>query len=132
MKDFRASKVNRSMKDGEVYCIMNLEKYADMIRKDAANSFANGERLDDSENLEDYVTINQIGQMIEENSIGKDEDGHHMITGEGYKLLFEQIKTRIYNSGLSKLAAKDLVECAWDERKKTMVFWSNEKNKGED
>lgn len=120
------------MKDGEVYCIINQEKYAKMVRKDAANSFAEGESLDEREDLEGYVTVNQVCQMIEENSIGMDEDGHHMITGEGYKVLFEQIRTRIYNSGLSKLAAKNLVECAWDDEKKTMVFWSDEKGVGGD
>jgi hypothetical protein len=115
------------MGEEEVYCIVNLEKYASMVRREAADSFAKDEKLDENEDLEGYVTINQVCQMIAENAMGKDEEGHYIITREGYNFLFAQIKTRIYNSGLSKLAAKDLLECAWDEKKKTMIFWSNEK-----
>lgn len=111
----------------EVYCIINPEKYAHMVRREAADSFAKEERLDENEDLEKYVTINQVCQMIAENAMGKDDEDHYVITKEGYNFLFAQIKTRIYNSGLSKLAAKNLLECAWDEKKKTMIFWLNEK-----
>lgn len=114
------------MEEGEIHCILNLEKYIDHARKRAAESFATkrGERLDESEDLNTYVTTQQASQMIAENSMGMDEEGRYLITDEGYKKLMEQLKTRIYNSGLSKLAAKDLLECAWDNKKKTMVFWS--------
>lgn len=113
------------MSEGEIHCIINVEKYAQYIRKNAAMSFSQDESIDESEDLESYVTTNQTCQMIEENSIGKDEEGHFMISEEGCKNLFEQLRTRIYNSGLSKLAAKDLLECHWDEKKNTMIFWSN-------
>lgn len=113
------------MEEGEVHCILNIEKYAQYIRKNAALSFAQDEQLDESENLEEYVTTNQTCQMIEENAIGKDEDGHCLITDDGCKKLFEQLKARIYNSGLSKLASKNLIECSWDDKKNTMVFWSS-------
>lgn len=110
-----------------MHCIMNLEKYAEYIRKNAATSFADAKKkeLDESEDLESYVTVGQISQMIAENAIGQDEEGHYLIADEGQKILLEQLKTRIYNSGLSKLAAKNLIECAWDDKKKTMIFWSN-------
>ena len=117
------------MEEGEVHCIINLEKYAEYVRKNAAVSFAKGEQLDESEDLETYVTIGQVFQMVAENAMGQDEEGHHLITDEGYKKLFEQLRTRIYNSGLSKLAAKNLIECAWDDQKNTMVFWSEESEK---
>lgn len=115
------------MKDGEVHCIINLEKYAQYMRKNAATSFAQGQTLEESEDLEQYVTTNQACQMIEENSIGKNEEGLYLITDEGCQKLMEQLQTRIYNSGLSKLAAKNLLECSWDSKKNTMIFWSNEK-----
>lgn len=118
------------MEKGEVHCIINLEKYAQYVRKNAAISFAKkNEDLDDSEDLETYVTINQTCQMIEENSIGKNEEGLYLITEEGCKNLIKQLKARIYNSGLSKLAAKNLIECSWDEEKNTMIFWANEEEK---
>lgn len=116
------------MEDGEVHCIMNLDKYAEHVRKSSAESFAKGEKLDEKEDLNDYVTIDQVRQMVAENALGMDEEGHYLINDEGYVTLVKQLKTRIYNSGLSKLAAKDLIECAWDSRKKTMIFWSNKES----
>jgi hypothetical protein len=117
------------MEEGEVHCIINLDKYSEYIRKSAALSFAKGQELDESENLEIYVTITQVSQMVVENSMGMDDDGHYLITDEGCKNLFKQLQARIYNSGLSKLAAKNLVECAWDDKKNTMIFWHNESDK---
>lgn len=116
------------MEEGEIHCIMNLEKYAEHIRKSAAQSFAKGEKLDEKEDLNEYVTINQVCQMVAENALGMDEESHYLINDDGYEVLLKQIKTRIYNSGLSKLAAKDLIECAWDSKKKTMIFWSNKES----
>jgi hypothetical protein len=114
------------MEEGEIHCILNLDKYIYMARKSAAESFSKnkGEKLDESEDLNDYVTVNQVKQMIAENSIGTDDEDRYLMTHEGRKNLMEQLKTRIYNSGLSKLASKDLLECAWDNKKKTMLFWS--------
>ena len=116
------------MEDDEIHCIINLKKYAAYIRKSVAESFAKGDKLDENEDLESYVTVDQVSQMIYDNSVGKDEEGHQLITQEGRNTLREQLKTRIYNSGLSKLAAKGLLECAWDDEKNTMVFWSDEKS----
>jgi len=117
------------MEEGEVHCIINLKRYVEYVRKTAATSFSKGEELDESEDLETYVTTEQVSQMVAENAMGQDEDGHYLITDEGYKALFGQLKTRIYNSGLSKLAAKDLIECAWDDNKNTMVFWPSKEQK---
>lgn len=115
------------MEEGEIHCIMNLEKYSIHVRKSAAASFAKDEKLDENEDLETYVTLKQVQQMIADNAMGMDEDGRYLITDEGYTMLFEQLRTRIYNSGLSKLAAKDVIECAWDDKHNTMVFWSDKK-----
>ena len=115
------------MEEKEIHCIMNLEKYVEHARKNAAESFANKEqKIDENEDLGTYVTINQACQMVQENSIGLDEEGRYLMTDEGYNNFMKQLKVRIYNSGLSKLAAKNLIECAWDNKKKTMVFWSDE------
>jgi hypothetical protein len=43
---------------------------------------------------------------------------------KSYEKLFDAMRTRIYNSGLSKLSASGHLECAWDEEKNEMVFWS--------
>lgn len=108
---------------GEVHAIMNLEKYAAYIRRRAALSFSE----DYEENLDEFITIPQTSSLIEEHSIGKDEDGRLLVDEDANKALFEAVKVRLYNAGLSKLAAKDLLECAWDDKKGEMVFWSKKK-----
>jgi hypothetical protein len=104
----------------EQYQIINLEKYADFVRKKAARSFA--ENYEDDVNT--FVTLNQTISMIKENSIGKDEEGKYLMDDSSYENLFVALKLRIYNSGLSKLASQGKLECAWDDDKDNMVFWS--------
>lgn len=116
------------MGPNEIHCIINIELYAKQIRKEAAYSFLKGNEIDEKEDLETYVTINQVCQMIEENCLGKNNEGSVLITKEGREKLREQLQTRIYNSALSKLASKNLLECSWDDKKNTMIFWSNEKS----
>lgn len=104
----------------DTYAIMNLEKYADFLRKKAAQSFSE----EYGENLDDFITIKQTCNFIEEYSKGKDQEGRLLISESGYEKLFDAIKDRLYNCGLSKLASQDLIECAWDGDKNEMVFWS--------
>ena len=99
---------------------MNLDKYADFIRRRAADDLA--ERNED--NLDGFVNIPQTVGMIREKSIGTDEQGHVMLDDKAYHELLEEVTQRIYNCGLSKLASRDLIECAWDGEKNQMVFWS--------
>lgn len=107
----------------EIHAIVNLDKYAAYIRKRAARSFSE----DYGEDLNDFITIKQTSDMIIENSLGKDEKGLYLISESSHKKLFEQIRLRIYNAGLSKLASKDMLECAWDDKKGEMVFWAKKK-----
>lgn len=115
----------------EVFAIMNLERYALYMRKMAAMSFSESH----AENLDDYITVNQAEAIIVEHSMGKDEEGRHLVDEDSHQRLFEAMKTRIYNCGLSKLAAGGSLECAWDDDKNEMVFWSKggaDRPKGED
>lgn len=107
----------------EVHAILNLDRYAAYIRKRAAMSFSENY----GEDLDEFITIKQAADMIVEHSIGKDEQGLYLINESSHKKLFEEIRLRIYNSGLSKLAAKDMLECAWDDKKGEMVFWAKKK-----
>lgn len=104
----------------EQHQIINLERYADFVRKKAARSFS--ENYEDD--LDGLVTLNQAVIMVKEKSIGKDKENKYLMDEKGYEELFEAMKTRIYNSGLSKLASQGKLECAWDDKKNEMVFWS--------
>lgn len=104
----------------ETHIIMNLDKYASYMRKKAATYFS--DEYDDD--LDEFVTIPQVRQMIAYRSSGKDEQGRYLLSETGCDELFKDLKTRLYNCGLSKLSAKGLLECAWDDEHNEMVFWT--------
>lgn len=108
---------------GEVHAIINLDRYSAYIRRMVAASFS--EEYED--NLDEFITIKQTSKIIEEYSLGKDKKGKLLVDEEASKSIFEAVKIRLYNSGLSKLAAKDLLECAWDDKKGEMIFWPKKK-----
>jgi hypothetical protein len=113
------------MSEGEVYCVINLEKYAEYMRKNAAMSFAKNY----TERLDDFVTILQVCNMIKENSIGQDEEDRCLLDDKAHEQISEAIRVRIYNAGVSKLAAEGHLECAWDDEKNEMVFWTKDEEK---
>lgn len=105
----------------EIYSIMNLEKYAEYMRKRAALSYSENY----TENLDEFITNEQVCGLIIENSVGVDENGKYLLSEESHENLFEAIRLRLYNTGLAKLAAEGHLECAWDEEKQEMIFWSS-------
>lgn len=111
--------------DKEVHAIMNLDKYASYMRRKAALSYAENY----TENLDEFISITQVCNLIKEYSIGKDSEGRYLLDEPSYLRLFDSIKLRLYNVGLAKLAAKDLLECAWDNEKNEMIFWSKQQPK---
>lgn len=109
----------------EKYSIINLEGYADALRKGAAESFTK----DYQENLDDFISIKQIISLIEKNSLGRDQDNNYIINEDIFNDVFDQIRDWIYEVGLAKLAANGFVECAWDSDNNCMVFWLADKDK---
>tara|TARA_B100001778_G_scaffold299629_1_gene274551 strand:+ start:374 stop:712 length:339 start_codon:yes stop_codon:yes gene_type:complete len=103
------------------YTITDLDELSNTIRKHAADSLA--ERASKSTNLDDYITINQISDIIISNSSGKNNEGHYIIDEDIFENIFDDVAEMIYGVGMAKLAADDLVECAWDDKKNKMIFW---------
>jgi hypothetical protein len=101
---------------------MDLNGYANSIREGAAKSFTDTY----TENLDEFISIQQVIDLIKENNVGEDEEGNYLITEENFEELFETVRNRLYTVGLSRLAAKGLVECAWDDEANEMVFWLSE------
>jgi len=102
-----------------IYSIVDLNNYAIAIRDSAASSFAE----DYTENLDDFISVKQIINLIKKNSIGKDEEGNYLIQATSFDETFNQIRNWLYGVGLAKLAAKGHVECAWDNDLNEMIFW---------
>lgn len=104
------------------FSVTDLEGFADCLRKGAAESISENY----TENLDDFITIDQIKNMIHQNNMGYDDEGLPIITENIFDNLFERIREDIYQVGLAKLAANGKIECAWDSDTNQMVFWTPE------
>ncbi|NDC73458.1 MAG: hypothetical protein EBZ62_08455 [Sphingobacteriia bacterium] len=103
----------------DIYSVSDLNKYAESIRKNAALSFT--ESYD--ENLDDFISITQVKNLISTNAIGTDEDGNLLIDEDSYNKTFDEVSIWLHNVALAKLAAAGKVECAWDSKLNEMTFW---------
>jgi hypothetical protein len=72
---------------------MDLQGYADSIRKAAAESFVD---YNDNDNLNDYITINQTINIIVGYSLGQDEEGNYLVNEEVFNDTFEDIRDWIF------------------------------------
>lgn len=106
----------------EVYAIVDLEGYASQMRDAAAKSLSENY----TENLDDFITINQMINMVKTECVGFDDDDRPLLDEDTNEKIFENIAIWIHNVGLAKLAAQNLVECAWDSEINEMVFWKPE------
>lgn len=104
----------------DIFTIVNLERYAMSMRKNAVLSL--GE--DNQSNLDEFITIPQVSKLIENNSVGEDEEGNYLITEDTFNQTFDEIRTWIEGVVLAKLAGEDKIECAWDDETNEMIFWS--------
>lgn len=104
----------------DAYIINDITSYSCEIRKLAADSI----KENNKENLDEYITIEQVCSIVKENCLGLTEDNKYMLDEDSNENIFESVRVRIYNVGLAKLAAQDLIECAWDNEENEMVFWN--------
>lgn len=108
----------------EHYSITDLDGYARCVRDGAAKEF----KENYTENLDDYISVGQIINLVAEKSIGVDDCDHYMINEDIHDEIYEDIQNWIFNIGLAKLAAAGKIECAWDDEENEMVFWSPSTN----
>ena len=106
----------------EVYAITDIVGYASQMRECAAQTIS--ETYEDD--IDSYINIEQMISLVKENCLGFDDQDRPLLNEETNEEIFGNTITWIYNIGLAKLAAKDLVECAWDDKSNEMIFWSKE------
>ena len=109
----------------ENYSIVDMNGYASAMRANVAKSFSE----DYSENLDDFISLEQVIYLVEHHSLGLDEQGNHIINEEVFNDIFDDLREWLYGVGLAKLASQGLIECAWDDDSNEMVFWLADKNK---
>jgi hypothetical protein len=104
----------------ENYAIVDLDGYIQEMRLAAAESIA----PENTDNLDEYISLNQMKSLVESWCIGHDNHNRPIINEESNINIFEDTVTWISNVGLAKLAAEGLLECAWDNESNDMIFWS--------
>jgi hypothetical protein len=109
------------------YSITDIYGFVQTVRDGAAKSIS--EKY--TENLDDFISIGQITNFIEQINIGIDDNGLPMITEDIFDDIFDYIRNTIYQVGLCKLAANNHIECAWDNESNQMVFWLDSKTEGQ-
>lgn len=113
------------------YSITDSLEFARIMRNCAAESLSEeytGEAKSYSDaDLEGIATLSQIESLIAEHSIGSDENNQDIIDTETFNNIFDETRNLIYQSAMSQLAAKGLIECAWDDEENRMVFWVDSK-----
>jgi hypothetical protein len=109
----------------ESYSIIDLEGYAKAMRDGAASSF----EKDYTENLDDFISIGQVINMIKKHNLGLDDEGNYLINEQIFDDVFNDIRDWLYGVGLAKLASKGFVDCSWDDESNEMVFWLANKDK---
>lgn len=101
--------------------IEDLSKCAESARELAAQNISeNGY----TENLDEYVSLKQVEQLIIAHS--KHKNGQYYISEKRYNVMANILMNMIYGAGLAKLAAADRIECAWDDETNSMIFWSKD------
>lgn len=112
----------------QVYAITNVEGYVSQMREAAANNISENSSED---NLDDYISIDQMIGLVKSNCLGYDDNNYPLLNEEKNQQIFEEASVWIHNVGLAKLAAHNLVECAWDDELNEMVFWHKETPKND-
>ena len=107
----------------QVYSIYDINGYVSQMREAAAKSISEDSVNDD---LDTYITIDQMMGLVKSNCLGYDENNNPLLNEKSNEKIYEEAAVWIHNVGLSKLSAKDLVECAWDDELNEMVFWQKE------
>jgi len=107
----------------EVYAITDLNGYTVQMRDAAAKSISS----DNNDNLDEYISLQQMTNLVEEFCLGHDDNHRPLLDEDTNEKIFEEAALWIHSIGLAKLAAKDLIECAWDDESNEMVFWAKEK-----
>ena len=108
--------------DTKVYAIADTLGYAYNMRKAAADNLC--EDGNSTEDLDTYISIDQIVNIIENESLGLDDENRYLLNQDANEKIFETVTIWIHNIGMAKLAGQNLLECAWDTELNEMVFWA--------
>lgn len=107
----------------ELYAITDIDGYVSQMREAAAKSISENSDQDD---LDQYISLGQMKNLVKQHCLGFDDNNRPLLNEEANEKIYEETSVWIHSVGLAKLAARDIVECAWDEESNEMVFWQKE------
>ena len=110
----------------EVVLIEDFDVFLVSLRDAVCLTVAKGE-IEDAD-LDKYMTLNQIRSIVNGYIDGTDEEtGVPFMIEDSYEELVADVSAAFLGACLSKLAAADLIETAWDEKRAEQIFWRKEK-----
>lgn len=107
--------------DDAMYRIKDMDGLCSSIRKDVAKDLT-GEKIVHMTDLDlnEFITIQQIKNIIMNNCIVDDEC--ILLNTDIYTKILEEVSSDMYGAALSKLAASDKIDVAWDDDLNEMIF----------
>jgi hypothetical protein len=106
----------------EVYAITDVDGYIFQMRETAAKSLSDN----NTDNLDEFISLGQVRNLVNEYCLGLDEYDRPLLDEKTNEKIFEETSVWIHGVALAKLAAKDHIECCWDDKSNEMIFWSKE------
>lgn len=109
-----------------LYIIKDMQKFCKTIRDEAVVSLS--ANISKKTDIDEFITIKQCEEIVGRKCISHDDYGRLILNKDLYVDILQEIAEQIYQSALSKLAASDIIECAWDEKLQKMTFWTYKDN----
>lgn len=106
----------------EHFVIKDMFRFCKAIRGEAVLSLS--ENISEQTNIDEFITIVQCEEIINRKCQSHDDYGRYILNKHLYTDILYEIAEQIYQSALSKLAASDIIECAWDDNLQKMTFWT--------
>lgn len=108
------------MKKDPLHKIKHLKKMAKFMAKNVALDC--GFSIND---LKEYMTVKNAENIIKEYA-KKDIEGNLLVNEEIIEKICFSMSEWLIGVNLAKLAAQDLLNCAWDSKKNCMIFSKKE------
>lgn len=113
--------MKKKKKQTENFAITDLIGYCHAVRAGVSE-----ECQEDFGDLNQFITIPQIINIVKKSAVAINEDGIVIINHEIHEYIWEEVAQRMMNCAISKLCAADTLECAWDDEIGEFVFWKKD------
>jgi len=107
----------------DMFKIVDMDGFAQHVIKCAAKEVGAA----NTDEVFEYITTNEVSNLIVENCSAVDKDDNILIDYEHFTDCLHAVIQRIQNSAIAQLASEGYLDCAWDDELNNMVFWLSDK-----